>query len=73
MSARGKHGGPYFFHCPKCRAMSLGVKVIGVVREYMNRGSSRASLRRFAYVCECGHTGTSRHADIERRWAGGPP
>ena len=67
MSACGKHGGPVWFHCPKCRASAHDVEVLALVKTYNTKSPVRQSLSRWRYHCKCGHVGTSRHIDIERR------
>jgi len=67
LSACGKHGGPHWFHCPKCRAVAHDVVDVILVKTYTTRAPRRQSLNRYSYRCKCGHLGTSRHIDIERR------
>jgi len=67
VSGRGKHWGPFCFHCPKCRRTAGDVYVVRVVKAYLTKSPTRQSLNRYAYECKCGHKGTSRHSDIERR------
>ncbi len=67
MSACGKHGGPFWFHCPKCRGGANTIHVIALVQRYRTKSPVRQSLNRYRYECACGHIGTSRHMDVERK------
>ncbi len=69
-------GSPLSFKCPRCRdARRYGgtfrtAKLTGKTRAYRSSGNAALGLRSTRtsrqYVCDCGHTGWSNHADLMR-------
>lgn len=69
MSGRGKHGGPHWFKCTRCRGTvsALTMTLTGKKRRAPKRaGGRRAMSIAVEYRCACGHTGWSRHVDMRR-------
>ena len=81
MGANNGTGWPYYFRCSSCRknppysgaGSTTKVTLTGKTRPYTggNRGA-RGSKTHYQYTCSsCGHTGWSRHNDLERKATGG--
>ncbi len=69
-------GRPLFFRCWSCRGWrrqdsGMNVEMTGRVRfaNYRGNAVSRSSAWAFEYRClDCGHIGSSRHTDAERKF-----
>lgn len=81
MGANNGTGWPIYFRCSACRRQRSSrpfssegrgftddVTLTGRTRKYMggNRGV-RGAATHYEYTCRCGHTGWSRHKDLERK------
>jgi len=73
-------GRPVHFRCARCRKLGghgsrygFEYEATGRVRQLTGAqrscGGRRVAHVRYEYRClECGHTGWSRHTDVERKW-----
>jgi hypothetical protein len=71
-------GRPLFFRCSRCRKLDGSRRgqrweptgrVRRLAKSQEGTGGRRVAYLRYEYRClDCGHTGWSRHIEVERRW-----